>query len=122
MPRYKVKGTDILHSGKIYPEGSSIELSDVQAKQLADFLEPIAGEIKTITKTVKPEPAPATTQVNKTASSPNRRHKEVKEVKNDSEALPAKTPEIKTAEENTAIIPPVKDIPQNSLPTNMRSA
>jgi hypothetical protein len=117
-----VKGTDILHSGKIYPEGSSIELSDIQAKQLADFLEPIAGETKTITKAVKPEPAPATTQVNKTASSPNRRNKEVKEVKNDSKALPAETPEIKTAEENTAKIPAVKDISQNSLPTNMRSA
>lgn len=39
MPKYKIKGTDILHNGKIYAEGTTIELSENQAKSLADFLE-----------------------------------------------------------------------------------
>jgi hypothetical protein len=39
MPKYKIKGTDILHNGKIYAEGTTIELSENQAKSLVDFLE-----------------------------------------------------------------------------------
>ena len=41
MPKYKIKGTGILHNGKVYAEGTIIELSENQAKALADFLEPL---------------------------------------------------------------------------------
>jgi len=39
MPKYKIKGTDILYNGKVYAEGTTIELSENQAKSLADYLE-----------------------------------------------------------------------------------
>ena len=39
MPNYKVKGTDLLHNKKLYPENSTIELTEAQAKMLADYLE-----------------------------------------------------------------------------------
>ncbi|KKP40304.1 MAG: hypothetical protein UR30_C0005G0085 [Candidatus Peregrinibacteria bacterium GW2011_GWC2_33_13] len=41
MPKYTVKGTNILHNGKVYAEGTTIELSENQAKSLADFLESV---------------------------------------------------------------------------------
>lgn len=44
MPSYKVKGTDILHSKTIYPEGSTIELTKVDAARLEDYLEFISAE------------------------------------------------------------------------------
>ena len=39
MKRYKVKHTSILHNGRLYKEGSTIELEDSKAKRLEDFLE-----------------------------------------------------------------------------------
>ena len=44
MPTYQVKGTDILHSKTIYPEGSTIELRQEDADRLADYLELINKE------------------------------------------------------------------------------
>lgn len=37
--KYKVKHTSIMHNSKVYAEGSVIELSDIQAKRLEDFVE-----------------------------------------------------------------------------------
>ena len=34
MAKYKVKNTSILHNGKVYAEGSTLELSENQAKRL----------------------------------------------------------------------------------------
>lgn len=39
MAKYRVKNTSILHNGKVHKEGSSIELTDNQAKRLEDFVE-----------------------------------------------------------------------------------
>ena len=39
MAKYTVKHTTILHNKKVYKEGSIIELTDEQAKRLADFLD-----------------------------------------------------------------------------------
>ena len=44
MPTYKIKGTDIFHSEKLYPNGSTIELRKVDAERLADYLEFIKAE------------------------------------------------------------------------------
>lgn len=41
MAKYIVKGTDILHNGEKYPEGSEIELADKEAKGLEKYLEKI---------------------------------------------------------------------------------
>lgn len=39
--KFKVKGTDLMHNGKLYPEGSEIVLSDEEAKKLGAYLERI---------------------------------------------------------------------------------
>ena len=36
--QYKIKHTSIMHNGELCTEGSVIELSDEQAKRLADFV------------------------------------------------------------------------------------
>ena len=38
MSKYKIKHTSIMHNGKVCKEGSVIELTDVQAAKLADFV------------------------------------------------------------------------------------
>lgn len=45
MNKYKVKQTDILHNGKMHPEGTIIELDAKQAASLEDYLE-LIQEIK----------------------------------------------------------------------------
>lgn len=47
MSRYTVKGTTILHNGKVYAEGSTIELDDKHAEQLAAYLEVAQGNNNT---------------------------------------------------------------------------
>lgn len=44
--KYKVKGTDIMHNGTLYPEGSEIELTDKDAKGLESYIEKIETETK----------------------------------------------------------------------------
>ncbi len=44
--KYRVKGTDILHNGEKYPEGSEIELTDKEAKGLESHIEKIEAETK----------------------------------------------------------------------------
>lgn len=39
LKKYKVKHTSIMHNGRVYKEGSIIELSDEQAKRLEDFVD-----------------------------------------------------------------------------------
>ncbi len=39
--KFRVKGTDLMHSGTLYPEGSEIVLSDKEAKGLEAYLEKI---------------------------------------------------------------------------------
>lgn len=50
MAKYTVKHTTILHNKKVYKEGSTIELTDEQAKRLADFLD-LIPESKTPAQT-----------------------------------------------------------------------
>ena len=61
MAKYKVKNTSILHNGKVYAEGSTLELTDNQAKRLEDFVDLVP---ETATKT----PSQTKPQTNKTKS------------------------------------------------------
>ncbi len=38
MKQYTIKNTDIMHNGKIFPEGSTIDLEDKDAESLSDYL------------------------------------------------------------------------------------
>jgi len=49
--KYKVKYTTILHNGKTYSEGSTIELEDIEAKRLSDFVSLIPNQTKAKTET-----------------------------------------------------------------------
>ncbi|CDC19707.1 unknown [Clostridium sp. CAG:306] len=68
MAKYKVKHTSIMHNKKLYIEGSTVELTDEQAKRLEDFVELIPE-----TKTTKPETKSKTDskQTNKTTETKN---------------------------------------------------
>lgn len=55
MPTYKVAGTDILHNKKLYPDGSTIELTKTDADRLADYLEFIKQEPEVPAEEVKKE-------------------------------------------------------------------
>lgn len=55
MPTYKIKGTDILHSTTIYPDGSTIELKAEDAGRLEDYLELISKEPEIPAAEVKQE-------------------------------------------------------------------
>lgn len=55
MPTYKIKGTDILHSKTVYPDGSTIELNNKDAQRLADYLEFIKAEPEIPVDEIKPE-------------------------------------------------------------------
>jgi len=52
MKTYTIKNTDIMHKGKIIPEGSTIDLEDKEAASLSDFLEPIKSDSS---KSLEPE-------------------------------------------------------------------
>lgn len=39
MAKYKVKHTNIMHNNDLYKEGSIIELTEAEAKRLADFVD-----------------------------------------------------------------------------------
>ncbi len=41
MKTYTIKNSDIMHNGKIFPEGSTIDLEDKEAESLSDFLEEV---------------------------------------------------------------------------------
>ena len=45
MAKYKLKNTNILHNGDLVKIGSVIELTDKEAKKLADILIPIKESI-----------------------------------------------------------------------------
>ena len=44
MKTYTIKNTDIMHKGKIFPEGSTIDLEDKEAESLSDFLDLIKSD------------------------------------------------------------------------------
>jgi len=46
MKQYLIKNSDILHNGKLFPEGSTINLDDKDAQSLSAYL----TEIKEISK------------------------------------------------------------------------
>ncbi len=41
MKQYLIKNSDIMHNGKIFPEGSTIELDEKDSENLSDYLEEI---------------------------------------------------------------------------------
>lgn len=46
MKQYLIKNSDIMHNGKLFPEGSTINLDDKEAESLSDYL----TEIKEVSK------------------------------------------------------------------------
>lgn len=65
MAKYTVKNTSILHNGKLYKEGSTIDLTDIQAKRLEDFVTALPNQapVKPKTETqVKTETKTQTTK------------------------------------------------------------
>jgi hypothetical protein len=59
MNKYRIKKTDILHNGKVYAEGSEIELEDDVAGMLDNYLELIEVLKKAVPapkSTPKPKP------------------------------------------------------------------
>lgn len=66
LKKYRVKHTSIMHNGKVYKEGSTIELDDNQAKRLEDFVELLPNQ---------PAPAKSKTQAqtSKTTSTSNKK-------------------------------------------------
>lgn len=74
MAKYKVKGTDILHDGKLYPEGSIISPDEKSVKQLADYLELIPEETKKSSSKTQTKPTQTLTitpVLNKQEKSPS---------------------------------------------------
>lgn len=51
MAKYKVKHTSILHNGKLYKEGSIIELDEKHAAKLEDFVELLPNKTSAKPKT-----------------------------------------------------------------------
>ena len=83
--KYKVKHTSIMHNGKVYAEGSVIELTDIEAKRLEDFVEILPNqESATKTKT------PTATQASNTKKSENKtpaKNQSKTETKNEPETV-----------------------------------
>ena len=46
MKTYLIKNTDIMHNGKLFPEGSTINLEDKDAQSLSNYL----TEIKEVSR------------------------------------------------------------------------
>jgi len=46
MKTYTIKNTDIMHNGKLFPEGSTINLDEKDAESLSNYL----TEIKEVSK------------------------------------------------------------------------
>lgn len=67
MAKYTVKHTTILHNKKVYKEGSTIELTDEQAKRLADFLD-LVPETKSQTQNKTTNKPKTQTEGQKTAT------------------------------------------------------
>ena len=55
MPKYKVKNTNLLHNGKAKTTGDVIELTDLQAKKLGAYVEPVEEISKDKTPATKTE-------------------------------------------------------------------
>lgn len=83
MAKYKIRGTNILHSEKLYADGSIIELPDEDAKKIMDYLIPVQENkpkttknndktMKTTTNTSK-----TTAETNKTTSDTNKTSSEI---------------------------------------------
>ena len=66
MAKYTVKNTSILHNGKLYKEGSTIELTDIQAKRLEDFVTVLPNQVP-----VKPKTETQTKTETKTQTTKN---------------------------------------------------
>ena len=55
MPKYKIKNTTLLHNGKAKTTGDVIELTDLQAKKLGAYVEPVEETSKDKTPATKTE-------------------------------------------------------------------
>ena len=50
MPKFIVKNTTIMHNKKTYSIGKEIELTDDEAKKLADYVTPVAKTVEVSTE------------------------------------------------------------------------
>ena len=65
MPKYKIKNATLLHNGKAKTTGDVIELTDLQAKKLGAYVEPVEETSKDKTPATKTETK--TTKTTKTS-------------------------------------------------------
>lgn len=68
MKTYIIKNSDIMHKGKIFPEGTTINLDDKDAEYLSDFLYILNN----------PSPAPQEEQVEEFQSNKEQKNKNIK--------------------------------------------
>jgi len=50
MKTYTIKNSDIMHNGKLFPEGSTINLDDKDAQSLSNFLVPLSASSRAETR------------------------------------------------------------------------
>ena len=69
MPKFIVKNTTIMHNKKTYSIGKEIELTDDEAKKLADYVTPVAKTVEANNEsTSTTKPAKTTKKADKAAS------------------------------------------------------
>lgn len=93
MSQYIIKKTNILHNGKVYGEGKTIELTDAEAKFLADYLTlvPDNSSAGKNNKNAQPTQNPPETQDNSNTNAPTAAQ----------QATPAPANPVPTAQNNT---------------------
>lgn len=97
MTKYMVKNTSILHNGKVYKEGSDIELTNDQAKRLEDFVELSPNQNTSASSKTKVATKTETkSQTAKAAASKNTASK----LKTKTEANPVKSDDSKSSEDD----------------------
>ncbi|HRN70323.1 MAG TPA: hypothetical protein PLS49_03990 [Candidatus Woesebacteria bacterium] len=50
MKQYLIKNSDIMHNGKLFPEGSTINLEDKDAESLSDYLVTLSASSRAETR------------------------------------------------------------------------
>jgi len=99
MPKYKIKKTGILKDGKVFAEGSEIELTQKEAGKLSDFLIPVEAKKADCEQRLKGGGDKPSTVTPFNANNQEEPKKE--ETKKTAAKAETKTPDPKTAETTT---------------------
>lgn len=91
---YKVKHTSIMHNGKLYKEGATIELEDNYAKRLEDFVQILPNQSTSSKTKTKSQNNTKKTENN----SPANNQTKASAAKTQTKTQPVKTDEVKDGE------------------------